>query len=104
MFPYIVCRYARYGLIFDTKNPSKEVTKELMKQGAMMTVLSTLVTAVSWPTTFLSATKFIDSKWSIAIDRCNFHMQHKSNKAGKLLAEALLKGLQGNRYVTKKSC
>ncbi|KAJ6420193.1 hypothetical protein OIU84_030158 [Salix udensis] len=33
-----------------------------------------------------------DSKWTIAIDR--------SDKAGKLLAEVLLKGLQGNRPVT----
>ncbi|URE45192.1 transmembrane and coiled-coil domain-containing protein [Musa troglodytarum] len=93
----------RYVLRWESKNLialsnaiqdwiTSQVTKELMKRGAMMTVLGTLVTAVSWPTTLLSATKFIDSKWSIAIDR--------SNKAGKLLAEALLKGLQGNRPVT----
>ncbi|XP_038974736.1 transmembrane and coiled-coil domain-containing protein 4-like [Phoenix dactylifera] len=69
-----------------------KMTTELVKQGAMMTVLSTLVSALAWPTTLLSATDFIDSKWSIAIDR--------SDKAGKLLAEALLKGLQGNRPVT----
>ncbi|CAL9154710.1 uncharacterized protein LOC103993236 isoform X1 [Musa acuminata AAA Group] len=64
----------------------------LMKQGAMMTVLSTLITALAWPATLIAATDFIDSKWSIAIDR--------SDKAGKLLAEVLLKGLQGNRPVT----
>ncbi|CAL9119797.1 unnamed protein product [Musa acuminata var. zebrina] len=99
----IVNNLERYVLRWESKNLialsnaiqdwiTSKVTKELMKRGAMMTVLSTLVTAVSWPTTLLSATKFIDSKWSIAIDR--------SNKAGKLLAEALLKGLQGNRPVT----
>lgn len=64
----------------------------LMKQGAMMTVLSSLITALAWPATLIAATDFIDSKWSIAIDR--------SDKAGKLLAEVLLKGLQGNRPVT----
>ncbi|THU69107.1 hypothetical protein C4D60_Mb08t10940 [Musa balbisiana] len=41
----------------------------LMKQGAMMTVLSTLITALAWPATLIAATDFIDSKWSIAIDR-----------------------------------
>ncbi|KAL8167908.1 hypothetical protein V2J09_009407 [Rumex salicifolius] len=65
---------------------------QLMKQGAMMTVLSTLLAALAWPATLLAATDFIDSKWSIAIDR--------SDKAGKLLAEVLMKGLQGNRPVT----
>ncbi|KAK4784369.1 hypothetical protein SAY86_018737 [Trapa natans] len=68
------------------------VTMELMKQGAMMTVLSTLVAALAWPTTLLSATDLIDSKWSVAPDRCD--------KAGKLLAEVLRKGLHGNRPVT----
>jgi len=41
----------------------------LMKQGAMMTVLSTLITALAWPATLLAITDFIDSKWTIAIDR-----------------------------------
>ncbi|OAY65109.1 Transmembrane and coiled-coil domain-containing protein 4 [Ananas comosus] len=71
---------------------TSRLTMELMKRGAMMTVLSTLVTAFAWPATLLAATDFIDSKWSIAIDR--------ADKAGKLLAEVLLKGLQGNRPVT----
>ncbi|XP_074308604.1 transmembrane and coiled-coil domain-containing protein STS1-like [Silene latifolia] len=65
---------------------------QLMKQGAMMTVLSTLLTALAWPATLLAITDFIDSKWTIAVNR--------SDKAGKLLAEILLKGLQGNRPVT----
>ncbi|KAG0490310.1 hypothetical protein HPP92_007173 [Vanilla planifolia] len=68
------------------------LTRELMKRGAMMTVLSTLVTALAWPAALLSATDFIDSKWTLAIDR--------SDKAGKLLAETLMEGLQGNRPVT----
>ena len=41
----------------------------LMKQGAMMTVAGTLLTALAWPATLLAATDFIDSKWSIAVDR-----------------------------------
>ncbi|KQK24037.1 transmembrane and coiled-coil domain-containing protein 4 [Brachypodium distachyon] len=65
---------------------------ELMKQGAMRTVLSGFLAAFAWPATLLAATDFIDSKWSVAIDR--------SDKAGKMLAEVLLKGLQGNRPVT----
>jgi len=35
-----------------------------------MTVLSSLLTALAWPAALLSATDFIDSKWTIAIDRC----------------------------------
>ncbi|XP_047089221.1 transmembrane and coiled-coil domain-containing protein 4-like [Lolium rigidum] len=65
---------------------------ELMKQGAMRTVLSGFLAAFAWPATLLAATDFIDSKWSVAIDR--------SDKAGKMLAEVLMKGLQGNRPVT----
>ncbi|KAL8091430.1 hypothetical protein AgCh_033883 [Apium graveolens] len=65
----------------------------LMQQGAMMTVLSSLLTALVWPAALLTLTDFIDSKWSIAVDR--------SDKAGILLAEeVLLKGLQGHRPVT----
>ncbi|CAA6673675.1 unnamed protein product [Spirodela intermedia] len=71
---------------------TSSLTMGLMKQGAMMTVLSTLVSALAWPATLLSATNFIDSKWAISVDR--------SDKAGKLMAEVLLKGLQGNRPVT----
>ncbi|XP_072989196.1 uncharacterized protein [Typha latifolia] len=71
---------------------TSRLTMELMKRGAMMTVLHGLISALAWPATLLAATDFIDSKWSIAIDR--------SDKAGKLLAEVLLKGLQGNRPVT----
>lgn len=46
-----------------------EIASEMMKRGAMMTVLSTLATALAWPVTLLSLTDFIDSKWTIAIDR-----------------------------------
>ncbi|KAL3621708.1 hypothetical protein CASFOL_034368 [Castilleja foliolosa] len=71
---------------------SSRLAMEMMKQGAMMTVLSTLLTALAWPATLLALTDFIDSKWTIAVNR--------SDKAGKLLAEVLLKGLQGQRPVT----
>ncbi|KAJ4876895.1 hypothetical protein Rs2_41913 [Raphanus sativus] len=71
---------------------TSRVAMELMRQGAMYTVLSSLLAAMAWPATILVAADLIDSKWSIAIDR--------SDKAGRLLAEALRKGLQGNRPVT----
>ncbi|XVF59731.1 hypothetical protein PTKIN_Ptkin07bG0299300 [Pterospermum kingtungense] len=71
---------------------TSRVAMELMRRGAMMTVLGSLLTALAWPATLLAATDFIDSTWSIAVDR--------TDKAGKLLAEVLLKGYQGNRPVT----
>lgn len=40
-----------------------------MKQGAMMTVLSTLVAALALPATLITASDLIDSKWAIAVDR-----------------------------------
>ncbi|KAD7117676.1 hypothetical protein E3N88_04944 [Mikania micrantha] len=71
---------------------TSKIAMEMMKQGAMMTVLSSLLSALALPATLLTLTDIIDSKWSIAVDR--------SDKAGKLLAEVLVKGLQGNRPVT----
>ena len=55
-----------------------DVAKELMKRGAMFTVLSGLVAALAWPATLLSATDWIDSKWTIAVDRsaCNLVLKH----------------------------
>lgn len=52
---------------------------QLMKQGAMMTVLSTLLTALAWPAVLLAATDFIDSKWTIAVDRYFFALNYKRN-------------------------
>uniref|UniRef100_A0A0D9VNK1 DUF726 domain-containing protein n=1 Tax=Leersia perrieri TaxID=77586 RepID=A0A0D9VNK1_9ORYZ len=75
---------------------TSRLAMELMKQGAMRTVLSGLLAAFAWPATLLAATDFIDSKWSVAIDR--------SDKAGKMLAEVLLKGLQGNRTMVTQEC
>ncbi|XP_040867166.1 transmembrane and coiled-coil domain-containing protein 4 isoform X2 [Glycine max] len=71
---------------------TSRLAMELMKRGAMMTVLSSLLTALAWQAALLAATDFINSKWTIAINR--------SNKAGKLLAEVLLRGYQGNRPET----
>jgi hypothetical protein len=67
-------------------------TQQAIKQGAMFTVLGGLVTAMASPLMALGATKVIDSKWGMALDR--------SEKAGKLLASILLQGGQGNRPVT----
>lgn len=46
-----------------------EIAVELMKGGAMMTVLSTLVAALAWPATLVTTFDLIDSKWAVAIDR-----------------------------------
>ncbi|XP_022638468.1 transmembrane and coiled-coil domain-containing protein 4 isoform X2 [Vigna radiata var. radiata] len=70
----------RYALQWESKNLisvstaiqdwlTSRLAMELMKRGAMMTVLSSLLTALAWPAALLSATDFIDSKWTIAIDR-----------------------------------
>ncbi|XP_020216444.1 transmembrane and coiled-coil domain-containing protein 4 [Cajanus cajan] len=93
----------RYALQWESKNLialstaiqnwlTSRIATELMKQGAMMTVMHALLTALAWPAALFAATEFIDSIWTIAIDR--------TDKAGKLLAEVLLGGLQGNRPVT----
>ncbi|MCD7449411.1 hypothetical protein HAX54_052116 [Datura stramonium] len=93
----------RYVLQWESKNLiavstaiqdwlTSRLAMELMKRGAMMTVLKTLLTALALPATLLAMTDFIDSKWAIAVDR--------SDKAGQLLAEVLQKGLQGHRPVT----
>lgn len=49
-----------------------ELAMEMMKQGAMLTVLSTLLTALAWPAALFTLTDLIDSKWSIAVDRFLF--------------------------------
>ncbi|XP_059461143.1 uncharacterized protein LOC132190235 [Corylus avellana] len=93
----------RYALWWESKNLialstaiqdwlTSRIVLQLMKEGAMMTVLSTLVASLALPATLVTASDLIDSKWAIAVDR--------SDKAGQLLAEVLLAGLQGNRPVT----
>ncbi|KAK7283393.1 hypothetical protein RIF29_12877 [Crotalaria pallida] len=93
----------RYVLQYESKNLialstaiqdwlTSRIAIELMKEGAMLTVLSSLVAALAWPATLITTFDIIDSKWAVAVDR--------SDKAGKVLAEVLLKGLQGNRPVT----
>ncbi|BBN11567.1 hypothetical protein MPTK1_5g13000 [Marchantia polymorpha subsp. ruderalis] len=71
---------------------ASSAARELVKAGAMMTVLAGLVAALAWPVALLSATDWIDSRWTIAVDR--------ADKAGKILAKCLLGGSQGNRPVT----
>ncbi|KAM0839654.1 hypothetical protein ACQ4PT_060180 [Festuca glaucescens] len=71
---------------------ASRVALELVREGAMQTVLSGIISAFAWPATIITAAEFIDSKWSIAIDR--------TDKVGKMLADVLLKGLQGSRPVT----
>ncbi|KAG9132295.1 hypothetical protein Leryth_012966 [Lithospermum erythrorhizon] len=71
---------------------TSKLALELMKRGAMMTVLSSLLTALAWPAALLTLTDIIDSSWAVALDR--------SDKAGIILADVLLQGLQGQRPVT----
>lgn len=47
-------------------------TQQAIKQGAMFTVLGGLVTAMASPLLALGATKVIDSKWGMALDRYTF--------------------------------
>ncbi|XWS25856.1 hypothetical protein CRYUN_Cryun27aG0103000 [Craigia yunnanensis] len=71
---------------------TSRIASNVMQGGAMLTVLSTLVAALTLPVALVTASDLIDNAWAIAVDR--------SDKAGKLLAELLLKGVQGNRPVT----
>jgi hypothetical protein len=70
----------RYALCWESKHViavstaiqdwlASSVAKEMMKRGAMLTVLSSLLTALAWPATLLGATDFIDSKWTLALNR-----------------------------------
>ncbi|KAJ0041184.1 hypothetical protein Pint_28403 [Pistacia integerrima] len=90
---------------------TSSIAMGLMKQGAMLTVLNSLLVALAWPATLVLAADLIDSKWTIAVNRLALvltcygfigciHIFYRSDKAGRLLAEVLLKGLQGNRPVT----
>ncbi|GMI78550.1 hypothetical protein like AT4G36210 [Hibiscus trionum] len=71
---------------------TSKVASNVMQGGSMLTVLSTLLAAETPPEAFVTASDLIDSAWATAVDR--------SDKAGKLLAELLLNGLQGIRPVT----
>ncbi|KAJ8772778.1 hypothetical protein K2173_027955 [Erythroxylum novogranatense] len=93
----------RYLLQWETKNLivlttaiqewlTSKFALQLVKEGAMVAVLSALLSTLALPASLVTASDLIDSKWAIAIDR--------SDKAGKMLAEVLLKGYQGNRPVT----
>ncbi|GAU34912.1 hypothetical protein TSUD_312430 [Trifolium subterraneum] len=73
----------RYVLKYESKNLialstaiqdwlTQKIVSELMRGGAMMTVLSTLVAALAWPATLVTAFDLIDSKWAIAIDSFQF--------------------------------
>ncbi|CAN1226010.1 Uncharacterized membrane protein F35D11.3 [Linum perenne] len=70
----------RYALQWESKNLiaistairdwlTSTIASQLMRQGAMLTVMGALMAALYLPTTILAATSFIDSTWTIAIDR-----------------------------------
>lgn len=56
-----------------------------MKDGAMLTVLSSLVAALAWPATLVTTFDLIDSKWAVAVDRlvlffcCSTHVISMQN-------------------------
>ncbi|KAI9113175.1 hypothetical protein K1719_015700 [Acacia pycnantha] len=96
---------------------TSQIAREIMATGAMMTVLSSLLAALAWPATLVTTFDLIDNRWAIVLDRkvlfifailnclCCIYFDsspywNRSDKAGKLLAEVLLKGQQGNRPVT----
>ncbi|GAQ81863.1 hypothetical protein KFL_000930090 [Klebsormidium nitens] len=68
------------------------LTAEIVKKGAMMTVLQGLLLAVAWPAAIVGALNGIENKWAVVINR--------ADKAGVLLADALLSGSHGDRPVT----
>ncbi|KAK1365649.1 hypothetical protein POM88_041210 [Heracleum sosnowskyi] len=70
----------RYALQWESKNLivvstaiqdwlTTQLTITAMKQGAMFTVLHSLVSALACPTSLLNVLDLIDIKWAIAIDR-----------------------------------
>lgn len=61
-----------YSVMMLTSSLITGLAMELMKRGAMMTVLKTLLAAFALPATLLAMTDFIDSKWTIAVDRFLF--------------------------------
>ena len=56
----------------------------------MLTVLSSLVAALAWPATLLAATNFIDSKWTIALDRYYLSMDWYLSRKCKSQGETVL--------------
>ncbi|KAJ9074911.1 Transmembrane and coiled-coil domain-containing protein 4 [Entomophthora muscae] len=56
------------------------------------TVMAGLIAAVAWPFALLQAGAIIDNPWSIGLDR--------ADKAGRVMADALINRAQGNRPVT----
>ncbi|NXG43026.1 TMCO4 protein, partial [Psilopogon haemacephalus] len=65
----------------------------MMAQEALkLTVLSGIVTALTWPTSLLTAASVIDNPWGVCL--------HRSAEVGKHLAQVLLSRQQGKRPVT----
>ncbi|XP_068018808.1 transmembrane and coiled-coil domain-containing protein 4 isoform X1 [Melanerpes formicivorus] len=65
----------------------------LMAEEALkLTVLSGIVTALTWPTSLLTAASVIDNPWGVCL--------HRSAEVGKHLAQVLLSRQQGKRPVT----
>ncbi|KFQ36469.1 Transmembrane and coiled-coil domain-containing protein 4, partial [Merops nubicus] len=65
----------------------------MMAQEALkFTVLSGIVTALTWPASLLAVASVIDNPWGVCL--------HRSAEVGKQLAHVLLSGQQGKRPVT----
>ncbi|KAL5122611.1 putative membrane protein F35D11.3 [Glycine soja] len=68
---------------------TSKLAMELMKRGAMMTVLSSLLTALAWPAALLAATDFIDRRFVNAYSRTDWML------GVAFRASLLTKGLAG---------
>lgn len=64
------CIDAICNIVMEILAVLSEIAVQLMTEGAMLTVLSSLITALAFPAAMLSATDLIDTQWAVAVDRC----------------------------------
>ncbi|KAI9106309.1 hypothetical protein DFS34DRAFT_574321, partial [Phlyctochytrium arcticum] len=69
-----------------------EVASFLVQQGLQATVLSTLMIGLTGPLWVMKLSYLVDNPWGIGLS--------KANKAGRVLADTLILGVQENRPVT----
>ncbi|KAI8587602.1 hypothetical protein BDZ88DRAFT_398289, partial [Geranomyces variabilis] len=69
-----------------------EVASFLVQQGLQATVLSALMIGLAGPLWVMKLSYLVDNPWGIGLS--------KANKAGKVLADTLIQGVQENRPVT----
>ncbi|KAI8918459.1 hypothetical protein DFJ77DRAFT_294935 [Powellomyces hirtus] len=92
----------QYALIWETDTLQElgsalrllvgEVASFLVQQGLQATVLSALMIGLAGPLWVMKLSYLVDNPWGIGLS--------KANKAGKVLADTLIQGVQENRPVT----